>query len=237
MSGTLFIISAPSGAGKTTLLQALYEDMKDDYLLEKVITYTTKNPRGNEKDGIDYHFVSKARFNEMLEDGEFMEYSKAYVDYYGSPASVIEGLKKGVSYLLIVDRIGAEAIKHRVPQAVLFWVEAPSLEVLKDRMVRRGALSEGVVARRLQRAVEEMRLERATPLYTHHIINDKFDAAFSTMKGLISQRLAKKCQNSEKNTKSACTPNTASQKPDRADMSALKSQKPKEIIKNVKKSV
>ena len=192
MNGTLFIISAPSGAGKTTLLQALLKELQQAYSIEKVITYTTKAPRKGEQDGQDYHFVSKDRFEELLKVGFFIEHSKAYVDYYGSPISIKEGLARGVSYLLIVDRVGAQQIKRVLPDAVLFWIEAPSPEVLKRRIVRRGAESSGVVERRMARAGVEMALERKEPLYTHHIVNDLLPETLATMKRLILPNLGPK---------------------------------------------
>ncbi len=189
MKGTLFIISAPSGAGKTTLLHKAFLELKHEMRLERVITYTTKKPRVGEKDGQHYHFVSRKQFDQLLVDGFFMEYSKAYTDYYGSPASVIEGLNQGISYLLIVDRVGAQEIVKKVPNAVLIWIEAPSMADLKERLTRRGTDSEDQMKRRLSRARVEMDLEKKLPLYKHHIINDILALAASQLKAIISHHI------------------------------------------------
>ena len=189
MKGILFIISAPSGAGKTTLLHAALSDLKHQMRLERVITYTTKKPRVGEKDGQHYHFVPRERFDQLLAQGFFMEYSKAYTDYYGSPACVIEGLNQGISYLLIVDRVGAQEIVKKVSDVVLIWIEAPSLAVLKERLTRRGTDSEDQMKRRLSRAQVEMDLEKKLPLYKHHIINDTLTLASSQLKAIISHHI------------------------------------------------
>lgn len=192
MNGTLFIISAPSGAGKTTLLQALLLDFRDDYSIDRVITYTTKAPRQGERDGEDYHFVSRERFEELLQAGFFIEHSKAYSDYYGSPSSLRKGLSAGISYLLIVDRVGAQKIKKVLPNTILFWIEAPSIEELKKRIVRRGADSDEVIDRRMARAEVEMALECKEPIYTHHIINNNLSESLMEMKCLILPNLSPK---------------------------------------------
>ncbi len=192
MKGTLFIISAPSGAGKTTLMHKVFSDLRHQIRLERVVTYTTKTPRAGEKEGRDYHFVSREKFDQFLAQGFFMEYSKAYTDYYGSPASVIEGLDQGISYLLIVDRVGAQKIVKKVPDVVLIWIEAPSMTALKERLIRRGTDSEAQIERRCSRAQVEMDLEKKTPLYEHHIINDTVAQAASQLKAIISHHIQAK---------------------------------------------
>ncbi len=192
MKGTLFIISAPSGAGKTTLLHKALLELKHEMRLERVITYTTKVPRLGEKNGLDYHFVPRERFDQLLAQGFFMEYSKAYTDYYGSPACVIEGLDQGISYLLIVDRVGAQEIVKKVPDVVLIWIEAPSLAVLKERLIRRGTDSEAQIERRLSRAQVEMDLEKKLSLYKHHIINDTLALAAFELKAIIKHHIQAK---------------------------------------------
>ncbi len=192
MKGTLFIISAPSGAGKTTLLHRVLSDFKHQMCLERVITYTTKKSRIGEQEGHDYHFISREKFDQLLAQGFFMEYSKAYTDYYGSPASVINGMDQGISYLLIVDRVGAQEIVKKVPNVVLIWIEAPSMKELKERLIRRGTDSEAQMKRRLLRAQVEMDLEKKLPLYKHHIINDTLAESTAQLKAIISHHIQAK---------------------------------------------
>jgi guanylate kinase len=191
MKGTLFIISAPSGTGKTTLVNAVVSELKNEVPLKWVVTYTTKEPRPGDVEGRDYHFVSKQTFDQLLSEGFFMEYSKAYVDYYGSPASVIEGLSKGTSYIMIVDRVGALEIRKRVPDAILIWIEAPNLETLRQRLEQRGTESADKIERRLKRAQEEMDLEKQNSIYTYSLINDELIRAKSELKRIVSTEMSK----------------------------------------------
>lgn len=192
MKGKLFIISAPSGAGKTTLVHRVLADLENEVTLQRVITYTTKAPRPEEKEGQDYHFVSKEQFDQLLGQGFFMEYSKAYTDYYGSPSCVIEGLSQGTSYILIVDRVGAQEIIKKVPDAILIWIETPSLEILRQRLADRRTDSPERIERRLFRAQQEITLEKTTPLYTYHMVNDLLNEAVSELKAILCQEIGVK---------------------------------------------
>ena len=192
MKGKLFIISAPSGAGKTTLIHRVLKELKNEIALERVVTYTTKEPIAGEREGHDYHFVSREAFDQLLAQGFFMEHSKAYVDYYGSPASVLQGLSQGISYILIVDRVGAQDIIKKVPDAVSIWIEAPSLEILKERLVGRGTESPDKVKRRLLRARQEMELEKNSPFYTYHMINNELDKAVFQLKAILRKEILEK---------------------------------------------
>lgn len=192
MQGKLFILSAPSGAGKTTLMHRVLKELENKVHLERVITYTTKQPRTNEIDGFDYHFISRDTFDELLQQGFFLEYSKAYVDYYGSPASIIEELNKGVSYIIIVDRIGAQDILKKVPDAVTIWIEAPSMEELKLRLISRATETPEKIERRLLRAHQEIDLEKKSPLYAYHMVNDDIEQTVLDLKAIIGAEIAQK---------------------------------------------
>ncbi len=192
MNGTLFLISAPSGAGKTSLVEAVLSDLKARTKIERVITYTSKKPRASEQNGRDYHFISEDQFKALLNQDFFMEYSRAYSDYYGSPRAVLEGLGKGTSYLLIIDRVGAQAVKKVLPEAVSIWIEAPSFNELKERLTGRGADSKERTVYRLNRAQIEMNLEREKPFYDFSIINDDFEQANRVLQSIITNKTAKK---------------------------------------------
>lgn len=192
MKGKLFIISAPSGAGKTTLVQKVFSEVKEEIDFEWVVTYTTKVPRAGEKDGRDYHFISREKFDQLLAQGFFMEYSKAYTDYYGSPASVIEGLAQGVSFILIVDRVGAQEIIKKIPDAILVWIEVPSFETLRERLIGRGTDSLEKIERRLFRAKQEVGLEKSHRLYTYHLVNNDLNAAACELKAIIVREIGVK---------------------------------------------
>lgn len=189
MAGKLFLISAPSGAGKTTLVNALIERYGPQYNLERVITYTSKNARPDEVHGTHYHFISAADFELKIQEGFFMEWSGVYQAYYGSPAHVMDALQTGRSYILIVDRVGAEKILVRFPHAVPIWIYTKSPAVLRDRLILRNTDPLDIIDRRLKRAYEEIDLEISKPLYTYHLLNHDFDDALDRLVTIIKREL------------------------------------------------
>jgi len=189
MAGKLFIISAPSGAGKTTLVRALVDRFGTYYALERVITYTSKTPRSSEVRGHDYHFLSAAEFEEKIEKNFFMEWSKAYDAYYGSPRHIIDHLPTGKSYVVILDRVGAQQAAEVCSEAVLIWLYTKSIEHLRDRLIGRNADLIDVIERRLRRAQEEIDQELQGPLYQYHVLNDDFEKALKRIVTIIKREL------------------------------------------------
>lgn len=175
--GKLFIISGPSGVGKTTIASAMLAKLGRQYNIDRVITYTTKQPRKGETGGIDYHYLSVEDFENKLSQDFFMEYSQVYGNYYGSPSYVISELKKGKSFILVVDQVGAYKIKEQYSDAVLIWLTPPSIEVLKLRLEGRNSDHEGEIARRLQIASREMLLEKTNSIFDYVVVNDDLDKA------------------------------------------------------------
>lgn len=175
MSGKLFVISAPSGAGKTTLVRYGVERLRESHAISRVVTYTTKVPReGEAQQGVDYYFLSQADFEKKIGENFFIEWSCAYGDYYGSPNSIVNRMAEGHSCVLIVDRAGASRIKEQIPEAVLVWIYTPSLEVLKQRLIKRGGESPEQIARRLELAMSEIEQELVCPVYNFHVLNEDF---------------------------------------------------------------
>lgn len=191
MRGSLFIVSAPSGAGKTSLIQAVLNDLKSVYSIDRVITYTTKEPRLGEVDGKDYYFISKELFETKIKEGFFLEWSTDYVAYYGTPASIIEVLERGTSLILIIDRRGAQQILAQIPSAVLVWISTATFGELERRLRGRGTEAESEMAHRFERAKIEIELERKQSLYPYHILNDNFLEAVESLKSIIVGELAK----------------------------------------------
>src|SRR3990167_6495680 len=103
MIGKIFIISAPSGAGKSTLVAATLANLEKEWPIERVVTYTSKNPRNNEVPGQDYHFIKVDEFERRIKQGFFLEWSNAYGTYYGSPRSIVNQVANGYSYIGIID--------------------------------------------------------------------------------------------------------------------------------------
>src|SRR3990167_4480189 len=121
-----------------------------------------------------------------------MEYSKAYTDYYGSPSSILEGLAHGISYLLIVDRVGTQEILKKVPDAVSIWIETPSLEILRQRLEGRATEAPEKIERRLLRAQQEISLEKTDPLFKYHMVNDRLQETVFQLKVIVCQEIRAK---------------------------------------------
>ena len=189
MQGTLFVVSAPSGAGKTSLVKALVESTPG---LDVSVAHTTRPQRPGEENGVNYHFVSKDTFAQMLNDNAFLENAEVFGNLYGtSKASVQEQLDAGTDVILEIDWQGAEQIRRQLPESVSVFILPPSKSVLRERLDGRGQDSESVIQGRMDQAAEQI---------SHHvefdylIINDDFDVALNELRALIhSQRLT--CRN------------------------------------------
>jgi len=180
MSGLLFIVSAPSGAGKTSLVHAL---LAADAGVKLSISHTTRQPRPGEQDGRDYHFVTHAIFEQMVERGEFLESAYVHGNYYGtSEAWVRDQRHAGASILLEIDWQGAQQVRRRIPDAIGIFVLPPSLEVLEQRLRSRAQDGAEVIARRLQAARDEI---SHAGEFDYAIINDTFDEAAQDLRAVI----------------------------------------------------
>ncbi len=182
--GQIFIISASSGAGKTTLVNELLKRI-NQYPIERVITYTSKIARTNEQNGRDYYFISLEEFKQKIADEFFLEYSTAYGTYYGSSRSILDGIKKGKSYVLIIDRIGAQKVVKRTKGAVLIWIYTKDLGILESRLKKRATENSEQIEKRLAQARYEMDLESKYPLYHYHVLNDDFEVAVTKLEGIV----------------------------------------------------
>lgn len=155
MSGTLFIVTAPSGAGKTTLVRGLLER---DAQVSLSVSYTTRAPRSGEHDGEHYHFVDVPSFKVLRDKGEFLEWAEVHGNYYGtSKVWIKEQIARGWDVLLEIDWQGAQQVRKVFPDAVGVFILPPSVEELERRLRGRGTDSNEVIARRLLAARSEMR--------------------------------------------------------------------------------
>jgi guanylate kinase len=185
--GKLFIVSGCSGVGKSTLVRALLQSEECRGLLHKVITYTTRPAREYERDGIDYHFITQQEFKEKIKENFFLEFSTWYDHYYGTPASVIKKLEKGVSFMMVVDRQGTREIVKKYPKAITIWIQAPSFDVLQDRLQERATEDREAIERRIQKAVFEQQEEDAQQFYKYHLINDLFETTLQELITLVRE--------------------------------------------------
>lgn len=180
MTGTLFIVAAPSGAGKTSLVAAL---LQRDPLVRLSVSYTTRPPRPGEENGRDYHFVDRAAFQAMLERGEFLESAEVYGNFYGTGHDWVRSrLAEGDDVLLEIDCQGAAQVRRLVPEAVGIFILPPSLDALRERLQGRGKDDAGVIARRLAAARDEM---RRVGEFDYVIINNEFDIALRDLEAVV----------------------------------------------------
>ena len=150
---TVFIISAPSGSGKSTLVSHLMAELPG---LMFSISYTTRPPRGAERDGESYHFVSRPEFEAMAERDEFLEWAVVFGNYYGTHRGILEEARaSGRDLVLDIDVQGARQLIQKIPEAVTVFILAPSRQVLERRLRARGEDRDEVIERRLRDAAEE----------------------------------------------------------------------------------
>jgi guanylate kinase len=151
----LAVLSGPSGVGKDTLVHRLAELGQD---FDRVVTYTTREPRAGETHGVDYWFIDQAEYDRLLRNDALIEHAMVYGDYcYGVPREPVEaGLAAGRDVVLRIDVQGALTIRQRVPSSVLVFLAAPSLAAQEERLRERGTDDEASIIRRLERAREEM---------------------------------------------------------------------------------
>jgi guanylate kinase len=177
---TVFIISAPSGSGKSTLTRELLERVP---CLRFSVSYTTRPPRGQERDGQDYFFISREEFEERIAKGEFLEYAEVFGNYYGTHASELDrAASEGVDLVLDIDVQGARQLKGKIPGAVSVFILAPSRQVLEKRLRTRSQDSDGVIERRLRDAAEEI---RNYSLYDYVLVNREVASSVETLIAIV----------------------------------------------------
>ena len=180
MSGTLYIVAAPSGAGKTSLTRALLES-EPDMLLS--VSYTSRAPRPNERDGVHYHFVSRAEFEAMIARGEFFEHAVVHGDLKGTSRKVVEQtLAKGRDVLLEIDWQGARQVRAQLPGTVSIFILPPSRVELERRLRTRASDDEETIRRRLADSQRDM-LHAAE--FDYVVVNDQFDSALAEMRAIV----------------------------------------------------
>ena len=180
ISGTLFIVSAPSGAGKTTLVGRL---LAVDPRVTHSISFTTRAPRAGEQNGREYHFIDVQQFLAMRERGEFAEWAEVHDNFYGTSRLWLEQrMKEGCDMMLEIDWQGAQQMRRQFPEAVSIFILPPSVAELENRLRRRGADSEDVIARRVAGALGEM---RHVGEFDFVIINKDLDVALGELKAAV----------------------------------------------------
>jgi len=178
--GQLFIVSAPSGTGKTTLAERLVQDLPN---LRLSRSYTSRPARAGEHDGIDYNFISRERFEVMIEGSAFLEYADVFGNYYGTCADDTEAaLARGEDVVLVIDVQGARQVRSRGIETVGIFVLPPSAVILEQRLRGRSKDSEEQIRRRLEAAQREV---SDFSLYEYVVVNDELEAAVDRLRAII----------------------------------------------------
>ncbi|BAP42281.1 guanylate kinase [Pseudomonas sp. LJDD11] len=179
-TGTLYIVSAPSGAGKTSLVTAL---IADEPQIRVSVSHTTRAMRPGETNGVNYHFVERAEFLRMIEQGDFLEQAEVFGNLYGtSQSSLQQVLDAGHDLILEIDWQGAEQVRNLMPDARSIFILPPSREALRQRLNNRGQDSDEIIEGRMREAVSEMSHYAA---YDYLVINDNFDVALQDLKAIF----------------------------------------------------
>jgi guanylate kinase len=179
-AGILFVVSAPSGTGKTTLVEQLVRVVP---ALTMSRSYTSRPAREGETDGVDYNFISRSRFEEMVRAREFLEWADVFGNLYGtSAADTASCLDRGCDLVLVIDVQGARQVRQRRADTIGIFVLPPSLQALEQRLRGRSKDTEEAVQRRLSTARAEV---VAYTEYDYVVVNDEFDACVDRLRGIV----------------------------------------------------
>jgi len=178
--GTLIVVSAPSGAGKTSLAERALNRVSG---LRFSVSYTTRGPRGGERNGVDYFFVENAQFDDMRGRGEFLEWAEVHGHLYATHQAQVEQiLNEGVDVILDIDVQGAEQVRRVAPHSISVFILPPSVEVLESRLRTRNLNTPADLARRLANAAREVKLYDQ---FDYVIVNDDLDRALVSLEAII----------------------------------------------------
>ncbi len=178
----LFVISGPSGAGKGTLVERVRASRPD---LGLTVSATTREPRAGEVDGVNYYFLTDDEFSSRVEAGDFIEWAQVHAHRYGTLASEVDrNFATGQSLILEIDVQGALAVKERFPESVLIFIEPPSLDILKERLIGRGSETPESLALRLHTAEGEMQLRDR---YDEIVVNDDLASATDELLAVLNR--------------------------------------------------
>jgi len=187
-AGRILVVSGPSGSGKSTLIREVRQKVPD---LGYSISHTSRPPRGQEKNGVEYYFVSKEIFQKMIDDGEFVEWAEVYQDLYGTSISSLKSqIVIGRDVIMDIDVQGARNIKDHFKDPILIYVLPPSLEILEKRLRARGTDDEKVIRTRLHKAAMEI---KNCVSYDYLLFNDRLEETVGELKSIL---VAERCRKS-----------------------------------------
>lgn len=177
--GLLFVLSGSSGSGKGTVLNEVLKQRQ----LFLSISATSRESRTGEADGVNYYFLSRGEFQEMVDSGQFLEHTETYGNYYGTPKQpILDAIEAGKDIMLEIDLVGAINVKSSYPEAVLIFLAPPTIEELKRRLIKRGTETEEQIESRISYYVKEM---NSVSLYDYVVVNDKVKNAADDILNII----------------------------------------------------
>lgn len=184
--GQLYVISGPSGCGKDTIVSNL---LKKDKNLWLSISCTSRNPRGNEKDGVEYFFLSREEFEKEIKNNAFLEYAEYADNYYGTPKkSIEEHLNKGEDVILVIEIQGALKIKKQLPDTLFIFILPPSMKELRRRLENRKTEDKEKIDKRFLKAYEEI---NEVGKYNYVVVNDEVEKAVEKVNAIL---ISEKCR-------------------------------------------
>lgn len=183
VSGSLYVVAAPSGAGKTSLVKQLLETTEK---IAVSVSHTTRSPRPGEVDGEHYHFVDVTVFEEMRDKQQFLEHAQVFDNFYGTSRKAVDSLlEKGLDVILEIDWQGAQQIRKLYTDCCSIFILPPSRSALKERLRSRGQDDDSIIERRMRDAISEMSHYQE---FDYLVINDDFDEALEMLKAIILAR-------------------------------------------------
>ncbi len=183
MSGSLYIISAPSGAGKTSLVSQL---IGLDSSIAVSVSCTTRPMRPGEVDGVNYHFLTVEEFETKIQEGDFLEYAKVFDNYYGTSRSSVKAqLNAGKDVILEIDWQGAQQVRRLMPQVTSIFILPPSMNELHRRLKARGTDDDDVIERRMKDAINEMSHYKE---FDYLVINNHFETTLKDLHSIFKAR-------------------------------------------------
>lgn len=180
----LYVFSAPSGSGKTTIVRDVLKNFSEFVFS---VSATTRKKRSTEKEGVDYYFISEEEFKKKIDNGEFVEWEKFYDYYYGTIKGLVDGnLAKGLSTVFEVDVKGAISIKKVYKNSVLIFIAPPSIDVLKDRLIKRNTETDEDLEKRIERAEMELSFKDQ---FDYVVSNVNLEEAKKEVKKIIEKEI------------------------------------------------
>ena len=185
--GLLVVISGPSGVGKGTVRRALFNMQNHDLVYS--VSMTTREPRPNEVDGVDYFFVSKEEFKKRIDEGKFLEYAEFVGNFYGTPRDKVEeNIEKGKEVILEIEVDGALQVREKVKDAVFIFIVPPGRQALYERLNKRGTEDKTLIQERMNKADKEFALAHK---YDYIVVNDDVNNAADRIMAIIRAEHAK----------------------------------------------